>query len=138
MTRMSICAQSTRGATEDRLRCDQRRDLREHSTSQALTEDGEAPSFVVTQLQPSTAQLSLENPALLAHEFDYVPLFPFEPSEQRRNKEMKRNHCASRCQCLIDAVLRHNARASRAIAATATPIAFDLRTSNEDGDGAID
>jgi len=93
---------------EDRLRRDQRRDLREHSTSQALTEDGEAPSFVVTQLQPSTAQLALENPVLLAQEFDYVPLFPFEPSEQRRNKEMKRNHCASRCQCLVDAVLRHN------------------------------
>ena len=90
---------------EDRLRRDQRR---EHSTSQALTEDGEAPSFVVTQLQPSTAQLALENPVLLAQEFDYVPLFPFEPSEQRRNKEMKRNHCASRCQCLVDAVLRHN------------------------------
>ena len=78
------------------------------STSQALTEDGEAPSFVVTQLQPSTAQLSLENPVLLTQEFDYVPLFPFEPSEQGRNKEMKRNHCASLCQCLIDAVLRHN------------------------------
>ena len=61
-----------------RLRRDQRRDLREHSTSQALTEDGETPPFVVTRLQPSTAQLSLEHPVLLAQEFDHVPLFPFE------------------------------------------------------------
>ena len=53
---------------------------------------GEAPSFVVAQLQPSTAQPSLEHPVLLAQEFDHVPLFPFEPSEQRRDKEMQRNH----------------------------------------------
>ena len=86
MIRMSICGQSTRGAPEDRLWRGQRRDLREHSTSQALTEDGETPTFVVTQLQPSTAQLSLEYPVLLPQEVDHVALLPFEPSEQRRTK----------------------------------------------------
>ena len=79
---------------EDGIRRDQRRDLREHSTSQALAEDGETPPFVVTQLQASTVQLSLENPVLLAQKCDYVPLLPFEPSEQRRDKEMQRNHGA--------------------------------------------
>ena len=52
-------------------------------------------------------QLSLERSVFFAQEFDHVPLFPFEPSEQRRNKEMQRNHGASLCQCLVDAVLRH-------------------------------
>jgi hypothetical protein len=45
---------------QDRLRRDQRRNLGEHSTAQALAEDRETPPFVVTQLQPSTVQLSLE------------------------------------------------------------------------------
>jgi Transposase zinc-binding domain len=76
-------------------------------SSQALTEDGETPPFLVTQLQPSTAQLSLEHPVLLAQEFDHVPLLLFEPSEQRRDKEMQRNHCASLRHCLVDPVLRH-------------------------------
>jgi hypothetical protein len=80
---------------QDRLRRDQRRNLREHSTPQALAEDGETPPVVVTQLQASTVQLSLEHPIFLAQEFDHVSLFPFEPAEQRRNKEMQRNHCAS-------------------------------------------
>jgi len=93
---------------EDRIRRDQRRDLREHTTSQALTEDGETPTIAVTQLQPSTAQLSLENSVLLAQEFDHVPLLLFEPSEERRDKELQRNHGASLCQCLVDPVLRHN------------------------------
>ena len=92
---------------EDRLRRDQRRDLREHSTSQALAEDGETPPFVVTQLQASTVQLSLENPVLLAQEFDHVPLLPFDPSEQRRDKEIQRNHRGSLRHCLVDPVLRH-------------------------------
>jgi len=35
---------------EDRVRRDQRRDLREHPTPQARTEDSETPTFVVTQL----------------------------------------------------------------------------------------
>jgi hypothetical protein len=65
-------------------------------------------SVAVTQLQPSTAQLSLENSVLLAQEFDHVPLLLFEPSEERRDKEMQRNHGASLCQCLVDPVLRHN------------------------------
>jgi hypothetical protein len=45
--------------------------LREHSTAQALTEDGKTRPFVVTQLQPLSAQLSLEHPVLLAREFDH-------------------------------------------------------------------
>jgi len=80
---------------EDSIRCDQRRDLREHATAQALAEDGETPPFVVTQLQASPVQLSLENPILLAQEFDHVPLLPFHPAEERCDKEMQRNHCAS-------------------------------------------
>ena len=84
--RAPMCAQSTRGATGGWR--DQRRDLREHSTSQAFAEDGETPAFVVTQLQASTVQLSLEHPVLLAQKFDHVPLLPLEPSEQRRDKEM--------------------------------------------------
>jgi hypothetical protein len=94
---------------ENRLRSDQRRDLREHSTAQALAEQGEPSPFVVTQLQPSTVQLSLENPVLLAYELDHVPLLPFEPSEERRNQEMQRNHDASLRHCLVDPVLRHYA-----------------------------
>jgi len=80
---------------ENRLRSDQRRDLREHSTAQALAAHGEPSPFVVTQLQPSTVQLSLEHPILLAQEFDHVPLLPFEPSEERSHQEMQRNHDAS-------------------------------------------
>jgi hypothetical protein len=59
---------------ENRFRRDQRRDLREHSTSQALAEDGKTPSLVVTQLQASTVQSSLKNPVLLGQKFDHVPL----------------------------------------------------------------
>ena len=95
---------------EDRLRRDQRCDLREQSASQALTHDGETPTLAVTQLQPPTAQLSLENPVLLAQEFNHVPLLLFEPSEERRDKEMQRNHDASLRHCLVDPVLRHYGR----------------------------
>jgi hypothetical protein len=92
---------------QDGLRHDQRRHLREHSTPQALAEDGKTPPFIVTQLQASAVQLSLEHSVLLAQEFDHVPLLPFEPSEERRNKEMQRNHRASLRHCLVDPVLRH-------------------------------
>ena len=78
-------------------------DLRQQSTSQAFAEDGETPPLVVTQPQASTVQLPLENPVLLAQEFDHVPLLLFKPSEERRDKEMQRNHCAS---------LRHSRRRS--------------------------
>ena len=47
-------------------------------------------------------------PVLLAQEFNHVPLLLFEPSEERRDKELQRNHGASLCQCLVDPVLRHN------------------------------
>ena len=77
--------------------------------SQACTEDGKAPRFIVTQPQPSTAQLALKRSVLLAQEFDYVPLFAFDPSEQRCEKKMQRNHRASLRQCLVDTVLRHYA-----------------------------
>ena len=53
------------------------------------------------------AQLRLPQVAemvLLAQEFDHLPLFPFEPSEQRRDKEMQRNQGASLRQCLVEAV----------------------------------
>jgi hypothetical protein len=39
--------------------------------------------FVVTQLQASTVQLSLEHSVFLAQEFEHVMLLAFEPSEER-------------------------------------------------------
>ena len=52
---------------------------------------------------------ALENSVLLAQEFDHVPLLPFDPSEQRRDKAIQPNHRGSLRHCLVDPVLRHYA-----------------------------
>lgn len=50
------------------------------------------PPFVVTEPEPSTVQLSLQNPVLLAQEFDSVAFLPLEPPAQQ---PMMQGACSS-------------------------------------------
>ena len=93
--------------SENRVRRDDRRDVREDPTAEALTDDGETPTFVVIQPQPPAVQLRLQNAVLFAQEFDDVALLPFEPAEQRRNDQVQRKHARSLRQTGMDAVFGH-------------------------------
>jgi hypothetical protein len=68
------------------VRCDDRRDVREHSTAEALTKCRKPPPFVVRQSEPSAAQLRLENPVLFLTKRDHIPLLSVKPAQQSRDK----------------------------------------------------
>lgn len=76
-------------------RCDNRCDVREESTAEALAHDGETPTFVVAQPNTSGTELRLQDAILFQEEFDGIALFPFEPAEQRRDNQVQRKHTCS-------------------------------------------
>ena len=72
---------------ENRVRRDDRRDLREDPAAEALTDDRETSTLVVIQPQPPAVQLRFQDAILFPEEFDDVALLPFEPAEQRRDNQ---------------------------------------------------
>jgi hypothetical protein len=59
---------------------------------EALTDEGETPTFVVSQPHPSAMELRLQYAILFPQTFDNIPLLPFELAEQRRNDQVQRKH----------------------------------------------
>ena len=81
--------------SENRVRRDDRRNLRENPSAEALTDDGKTPPFVVTEPHSPAVQLRLQYTVLFPQEFDDIALFPFEPAEQRRDDQVQRKHARS-------------------------------------------
>src|SRR4029450_12407339 len=77
---------------ENRVRRDDRRDFRQHPTTETVTDHGETTTFVVAQSQLPPPQLRLQDTVLFPQEFDDVARLPFEPPEQRREDHVQRKH----------------------------------------------
>jgi hypothetical protein len=98
---------------EDRVRRDDRRDVREDPSAETLTDEGEPPTFVVTQPYTPAMQLRLQYAVLFPKKLDEIVLFPFEPAEQRGDDQVRRQHARSLRQTRLDGVFgqyRHTTR----------------------------
>ena len=97
---------------ENRVRCDDRRDIRKHPPAEALTDHGETPTVVVTQPHPSATEVRLQDAILFPKAFDDVALLPLEPAEQRGDDEVRRKHTRRSRQSDADAVFGRYEHAS--------------------------
>jgi hypothetical protein len=79
---------------QNRVGCDDRRDLRQHSTGQPFAEGGQPSPVVIRQPQTPMAQLRLQDAVLFAQVQDDLVLFMVEPAEKARDEELHRNHGA--------------------------------------------
>jgi hypothetical protein len=67
--------------SENRVRCDDRRDLRQHPTAQPLAEGGHPSPVVIRQPQTSMAPLRLQDAVLFAQVHDDLVLLALEPGK---------------------------------------------------------
>jgi hypothetical protein len=81
--------------SENGVRRDDRGHPRERATSETLADHGETAPFIIAQSQPSTVELRLEHAILFAEELNDVELLPIKPPEERRKKQVERNHARS-------------------------------------------
>jgi hypothetical protein len=77
---------------EVRVWRDERRDLSQHAASESQPQYREPSALIVIQPEPPAAQLRLERAVLFEEEGDYIALLPLEPSKQRREQHLQRNH----------------------------------------------
>jgi hypothetical protein len=80
--------------TKNRVRRDNRRHLRQQPTTEMHTEDSQAQAFVVSETQPLTAELRLEEPVLFAEESITVCCSRW-PMTNAVSEHMQRNHAPS-------------------------------------------
>lgn len=71
---------------QNRVGCDERRDLRQHPTAEPLAEDGQPSPVVLRQPQTPMAQLRLQDSVFLAQVEDDLVLFTLEPAEEGRDE----------------------------------------------------
>ena len=71
--------------SENRLRSDDRRHLRQDPTSEPLAEDRQAAPFIIRHPQSPTAQLSLQNPVFFSEVLDRLLLLAAHPAGQSPN-----------------------------------------------------
>ena len=79
---------------QNRVGRDDRRDLRQHPTTEPLAEASQPPPFVVGEPQALVAQLRLQDAVLFAQVLDDLVLFVLEPAEEGRDEQLHRNHGA--------------------------------------------
>ena len=77
---------------KNRIRRDNRGNLREDPATKTRAEDRQAPPFVVGQLHALTAQLCFQDAVLFAQVLDHLVLFAVEPAEERGDEQVRRNH----------------------------------------------
>jgi hypothetical protein len=63
-----------------RVRRDNRGNLREHPTSEAMPQSTETTAFVITESHPTAVQLRLEDPIFFPQEDDRVALLSLQPA----------------------------------------------------------
>ena len=80
--------------SQNRVGCDDRRDLRQHPTAQPFAEGGQPSPVVIRQPQTPMAPLRLQHSVLFAQVQDDLVLFMLEPAEKGRDEELHRNHGA--------------------------------------------
>jgi hypothetical protein len=74
--------------------CDDRRDPRQHPTTQTRAEGRQTSPVIVSQPQALMAQLRFQDAVLFAQVLDDLVLFVLEPAEAGRDEELQRNHSA--------------------------------------------
>jgi hypothetical protein len=74
--------------------CDDRRDPRQHPTTQTRGEGRQTSPVIVSQPQALMAQLRFQDAVLFAQVLDDLVLFVLEPAEAGRDEELQRNHSA--------------------------------------------
>ena len=90
--------------SQNRVGRDERRELAQHAATKALAEHRETPALVVIQSQSPAAQLHFQHAVLFAEEGDHIALLAFEPSKQRGQQHLQRNHPSTLRYGLTDAV----------------------------------
>jgi hypothetical protein len=95
---------------ENRVRRDDRRDVGKDSPSEALTDDGETPTFIVIQPQPPALQLRLQYTVLFPQKFNDIALLLLKPAKQRGDNQLQRRHPRSLRQTVVGAVFVHYGR----------------------------
>ena len=80
--------------SQNRVGRDDRRDLRQHPTTQPFAEGGQPSPVTIRQPQTLMAQLRLQDAVLFAQVQDDLVLFVLEPAEEGRDEELHRNHGA--------------------------------------------
>jgi hypothetical protein len=80
--------------SQNRVECDDRRDLRQHPTAQPLAKRGQPSPVIIRQPQTLMAQLGLQHAVFFAQVQDDLVLFVLEPAEEGRDEKLHRNHGA--------------------------------------------
>ncbi len=73
---------------QDRIGRNDRRDLLQHSWTEDLALDCEAPAFFVGEADPFALELVPENPILFLDVSDHVVLLPVDPASQSDQKKL--------------------------------------------------
>ena len=68
--------------SQNRVGCDDRRDLRQHPTTQPFAENGQPSPIMIRQPQTLMAQLRLQDAVLFAQVQDDLALLMLEPTEE--------------------------------------------------------
>ena len=79
---------------QNRVGCDDRRDLRQHPTTQPFAKRGQPSPVIIRQPQTLMAQLRLQHAVLFAQVQDDLVLFMLEPAQEGRDEELHRHHGA--------------------------------------------
>ena len=77
---------------QNRVRRYERCDVAQRPSANPVSEDSEPPPLIIGQTQSAAVQLPLQDPVLFAQEVDDVSLLVLEPSEQRSQNQLKRDH----------------------------------------------
>jgi transposase InsO family protein len=81
--------------SKDGVGGDERRHVLQYGASEPLPEHRETPALSIRQPQPAAGQLRFQGAIFLAQERDHITLLSFEPSEQRGEQHLKRNHAST-------------------------------------------
>ncbi len=81
--------------TENRIRRDERRNLRQTATTERRVDGSQAPPLLVGEPHAPAGQLCLQDAVLFAQVLDDPVLFALEPAEDKRDQQVQRNHASS-------------------------------------------
>ena len=74
-------------------------DLRKQAATETVSQFGQTPALMILEPQPVPGEPGLQHSVLFAQERDDIGLLTLEPSAQRGDQQLKREHGRSLRQC---------------------------------------
>ena len=92
---------------KERVWCHKRRDMAKGSSADLVSQHRQPPTLIVAQLDATAAQLRLQSPILFAEEVDDIALLSLDPTKERHEQKMEREHTSESIRIEADAVFGH-------------------------------